>query len=444
MAARSGLVGAVALLILALAPAGQGRAQAPADNAVHLGVASCSGGNCHGATQRSKGSYVPQNEYLIWSKRDKHRLAYRVLSEPRSRRIARNLGIADPTTAPLCLNCHADNVPPNRRGPQFQIADGVGCEACHGGASTWLGVHIAGGTHQQNLAAGLYPTKNPATRAEKCLSCHFGNPADPQRFVTHQIMGAGHPRMGFELDTYTLAEPAHFVVDKTYVQRKGPVSDARVWAVGQAVSLLVRNRALLTPTLAPRGLFPELVLFDCQACHHAFDWQRSEPPAVTGLPTGWPPLDDSNGVMLRLVAARVAPASAPALGRDVFALRRATTQGWPVVTRQAGQLRQVADGMLPLVENHAFTPEDIKVLATAVIALSLSPRGSEFSVAEQATMALASLESALKMSGSLNPRQEAAMNKALAGLYGAFASEEEAYRRASFVKALQELRTAAR
>jgi hypothetical protein len=435
-----GLARAVAVLILVLVPAAA-RAQAPPHAAIHLGVASCAGSNCHGATRPSKGSYVEQNEYLIWAKSDKHHQAYTVLLGARSRRIARNLGIANAATAPLCLNCHTDYVPPDRRGPQYQISDGVGCEACHGGASNWLGVHISGATHQQNLAAGLYPTENPLARAKKCLSCHFGDPSDPQRFVTHRIMGAGHPRMGFELDTYTMAEPAHFVVNKAYIARKGPVNDARIWAVGQAYSLYLHAKALGVPALAQKGPFPELVLFDCQSCHHAFDWRMSEPPAVTGLPTGWPRIYDANGVMLRLIAARVAPALAPALGRDVFALRRATTESWPAVVRQARAVRQLASGLVPVMASHRFTPQDVQALAKSVIGLSLSPQGTAFSTAEQATMALASLESAMKMSGGLAPRQQAAMSRALSGLYASFASDD-AYRRAAFVKALRELQNA--
>jgi predicted NAD-dependent protein-ADP-ribosyltransferase YbiA (DUF1768 family) len=433
-----GFLRAIAMPALVLvAAAAAASAQAPPGNSVHLGVASCAGSNCHGAIQRSRDSHVPQNEYLIWAKSDKHHQAYAVLLGARSRRIARNLGLADAATAPLCLNCHADNVPPERRGPQFQLSDGVGCEACHGGASTWLGVHISGATHRQNLAAGLYPTEDPVKRANKCLACHFGDPADPQRFVTHRIMGAGHPRMGFELDTYTMAEPAHFVVDKTYVARKGPVDDARVWAVGQAVALALHSRAFSTPSLAQKGLFPELVLFDCQACHHAYDWRQSEPPAVTGLPTGWPPLDDAGAVMLRLIAARVAPAEAAALGREIVALRRATTASWSAVIRQAQGIEGLAGGLVPEVADHRFTPAEDEALARAVIALSASPQGSRFSTAEQATMALASLASALKMSGSLDPQQAAAMARAMQGLYAAFA--DETYRRAAFLAALKDL-----
>ena len=274
-------LGGVVAFLLAMATADRAHAQRESETTHHLGVASCAGNNCHGAIERLRSSSVPQNEYLIWSKSDKHRLAYKALLDPRGIRIAHNLGLPDALSAAICLNCHTDNVPRDRRGPQFQLSDGVGCEACHGGASNWLGIHISGAGHAANLAAGLYPTEQPVARAGKCLSCHFGDPADPERFATHRIMGAGHPRMGFELDTYTAAEPAHFTVDRGYIERKGPVNDAKVWAVGQSSNLVKRMDALIDPHNAPKGLQPELVMFDCDACHHSvtkFAGVRAAPP----------------------------------------------------------------------------------------------------------------------------------------------------------------------
>ncbi len=134
---------AAAGLTLALSVATAGHAQTPRPDNSHIGVASCGGNNCHGATERPPQSRVPGNEYIIWSKRDKHRLAYSVLLEDRAIKMARALGLPDAANAKICLDCHADNVPANLRGPQFQLSDGVGCEACHGGASGWLGSHIA-------------------------------------------------------------------------------------------------------------------------------------------------------------------------------------------------------------------------------------------------------------------------------------------------------------
>src|SRR5487761_926519 len=127
---RIGVLGLAGLLACGLmAAASDARAQAtappPADG-VHPGVASCAGSTCHGAVQPLKGSNIEQNEYITWSRHDKHAKAYAVLGEERSQRMARNLCLTDACTSEICLDCHADNVPADRRGPQFQISDGVG------------------------------------------------------------------------------------------------------------------------------------------------------------------------------------------------------------------------------------------------------------------------------------------------------------------------------
>jgi hypothetical protein len=430
-------LGIAAAFTFMLATDGQAEVQSPGDDGIHLGVASCAGNNCHGATERSEGSSVAQNEYLIWSKSDKHRRAYAVLLEERGMRIARNLGLTNAATADMCLGCHTDPVPPAKRGPRFQLSDGVGCEACHGGASSWLGIHISGARHSDNLAAGLYPTEQPAARAEKCLSCHVGDPADDNRFVTHRMMGAGHPRMPFELDTYTAIEPAHFVVD----QRKGAVNDVQVWAIGQAIDLYRRMGALLEPKRAPKGVFPELVLFDCQSCHHPYNSFHRESIA-TGLAPGSVKLYDANAVMLHVIAARLAPASAKALSLHMLALQRAGAESWATVQIEAHEVRRLATALSPILSSHDFTREDMKAIADGIIALGLTGERVRYSEAEQAVMGLASISSAVKSSGNLSEDQITAMTKAMNGLYGSFASDET-YRPEPFVKALKEFRRTA-
>jgi hypothetical protein len=384
------------------------------------------------------GSSVPQNEYQIWSKSDKHHRAYAVLLEERGLRIARNLGLTNAATAEMCLGCHTDPAPPAKRGPLFQISDGVGCEACHGGASTWLGVHISGTRHSKNLAAGLYPTEQPVARATKCLSCHFGDPADDNKFVTHRIMGAGHPRMGFELDTYTAVEPAHFVVDQRYIERKGPVNDVQVWAIGQAVELASRMGALLEPKRAPKGIFPELVLFDCQSCHHPYN-SLGGGSYTTGLASGSVKLYDANAVMLRVIAARLAPAASKALSSRILALQRASSESWATLQGQAHEVRRLATALSPTVSSHDYTRDDLKALADGIIALGLTGGDVQYSEAEQATMALASILSTAKFFGNLNYDQLTAVTKTMNGLYGAFASDQS-YRQEPFIKALKEFR----
>lgn len=400
---------------------------------VHLGVASCAGNNCHGSVEPAKTSRVAQNEYLIWAQKDKHSKAFAVLREERGLRIAANLGLPDAEHADICLDCHADNVPPARRGPQFQLSDGVGCEACHGGARSWLGTHISGVGHQENLAAGMYPTEQSLARADRCLTCHLGT---DKQFVTHQIMGAGHPPLGFEVDTYTAAQPAHYRVDEDYIQRKGRPNDIQIWAVGQASDLKRRMDLLLDPKNAPKGLQPELFLFDCQACHHPMDQVQWRARKSTDLPPGRLRIYDATAVMLRVIASRVAPDAAARLSDHLLALHRATTQDWAAVQREAALVKKAAEELIPLLAKHDMTRDDARALATGVITTGTSGDDLDYSAAQQETMALGSILAAMKTLGYADEGQVNAMNDALSGLYDAVQSDQ-AYRPDKFVQALQ-------
>lgn len=86
-------------------------------------------------------------------------------------------------------------------------------------------------SHADNVTAGLYPTDRVADRAELCLSCHLGN---GDKFATHRIMAAGHPRQSFELDTFTelwrtAGRQPHYRVDADYRQRKSSSSHSYTW-----------------------------------------------------------------------------------------------------------------------------------------------------------------------------------------------------------------------
>lgn len=424
----------IAAGILGIAVAGPVGAQTPGSASVHLGVASCSGDNCHGAVEPLKNSHVEQNEYLIWANKDKHSKAFAALQDERGRRIAQNLGLADAEHAKICLDCHADNVPASRRGPRFQIADGVGCESCHGGASGWLGVHLSGASHAANLAAGLYPLEQPRARAERCLACHLG---DDKRFANHRIMGAGHPQLGFELDTYSAIQPAHYRIDQRYIARMGRPDDIRIWAVGQALDVEKRMDALLDPQKAPQGLQPELALFDCQSCHHSTKQLQWRARALTGLPPGHLRLYDATAVMLLVVAERVAPNAARELRGHLVALQHATTVGWAAVQREARAVRHLADELEPLLAARNFSREDALALARSVVALGVSGDDLDYSAAQQQTMALASILAAMKLQGFLDDSRIMAINDALPGLYNAVA-DGQTYRPETFVEALRQ------
>jgi len=419
----------VALLTLA-APAA---AQSMSSDAKHLGVQSCAGNNCHGAVNRLPNSHVPQDEYLVWSQKDKHAQAFAVLSNDRSKRIAKNLGLADATKAPLCLDCHADNVPENLRGAPFQISDGVGCEVCHGAAQSWLGVHLSGYDHKANLAAGLYPTDQPTARAVKCMSCHVG---DKQRFATHTLMGAGHPPTPFELDTYTAIEPAHFVVDDGYVARKGRPNDMAIWAVGQAVAVKLRMDLILDPAHAPKGLNPELSLFDCQSCHHSMQELQWRARTSTGLPPGHIKFFDANAVMLAIAAGHVNGDAANQLMQHMIALQAALGKDWDAVKSEASAIRNIADQLIPQLAAHDWTRADAISLAHSVAVSALNGNDLDYSGAQQQVMALESVVAAMKALGFADGQQIAALNDAMGPLYTAVADDQK-YDPETYVAALK-------
>jgi hypothetical protein len=417
------------------------------DDGPHLGVATCAGDNCHGSVHRLPGARVAQDEYLIWKNKDKHSKAFAVLKEERGVRIARNLGLPDAENAPICLTCHTDDVPPARRGPRFQLADGVGCEACHGGAIGWLGIHISGGDHPTNIAAGLYPTDEPLPRAERCLNCHIGDDPnaanDPKRSITHVIMGAGHPPMPFELDTYTAIQPAHFHVDASYAARRKPIpNDMQMWLVGQAVDLRKHMDLLLDPGNAPKGANPELYLFDCQACHHAMNQLQWHPRPAIGLGPGRLRLYDANTVMLHVAAARVAPDAATSLSTHMKALHQATVAAtpdyWSAVKREATAVRQDADTLIKVMVNHQFDKADAKALAEAVIALGVDGTDLDYSAAQQATWALRSIVAAMKLLKFADEQQTKALDDALGPVFDAIANDQT-YRPDAFVQALRQV-----
>src|SRR4030095_14043846 len=203
---------------------------------------------------------------------------------------------------------------------RFRVDDGVSCEACHGPSGRWLAAHVQDNAkHEDNLKAGLFPTSDPVPRAQLCLSCHFGN-AD--RFVTARLMGAGHPRMTFELDTFTVIEPAHFKTDTDWEKRKRLWDGVQVWAIGQALAVSEMMDVLTDPKRGRDGLFPELVLFDCHACHHPMS-DRRWTPRTPGLGPGVVRLNDSNMLMVRQISRVV---NAP-LGTRIAATMTRLQQG---------------------------------------------------------------------------------------------------------------------
>lgn len=415
---------------------------------VHLGVKSCGSSGCHGQVASSS-SPVLLNEYVTWQKYDSHATAYKVLMEPRSQRIARNLGLPNAHEAKICLDCHADNVPEEKRGPQFVLADGVGCEACHGaGAAPWMGLHIGGSPHERNVENGLVPLEDPIVRAGVCLDCHLG---DETRFATHQIMGAGHPRISFEMDSFTDFQPAHFVVDDDYRKRKKVVDGVRTWAIGQALMVERRMDLLTDPKYSPSGLFPELAFFDCHACHHpmsdalpdangAFPAAWSPRPGV-GLAPGAPKLNDANMLMLEIALTMAGPDMVEAMRADILALHKASQTSREAVLEAAAKTKATARAAVNALAAKKIDAAEMRGVMDVLIARGTKGYFADYETAEQATMAMGSIVEAMRVAGYIDAAAYKKISSTMEAVYAAVADDER-YIPSTYVAAIQALSAA--
>lgn len=380
----------VAGLVLVQAGAAAELPQKSAD--AHLGVATCAASQCHGSAVPLEGSSVLQNEYVTWTQNDPHAKAYATLLNDDSRAMAARLGIGPAHAASLCLDCHADHVPPAKRGERFQLSDGVGCEACHGGADRWLSTHYNTPlvTHQDNLDAGLYATGRVRDRARLCLSCHLGT---KDKFASHRLMAAGHPRLSFELDTFTelwrTAGPQpHYRYDADYEERKSGPPHSFAWAIGLLAEARQRLALVLEPEFTGTGLFPELGLYDCHACHRTMKvvrWQRLPRHGEAG--PGVPFLSDGSLVMTLALVRAIDSQQFPNLQAALARLHVAASASSSELRAAAAALDDILQIVEPRLTRQAVQAgrEDIlgEILASAAAGDFL-----DYAVAEQAFMAV--------------------------------------------------------
>ncbi len=431
------LFGMVSILLSAVAMATSAVGDIEAHK--HMGVASCSNSVCHGASQPFRDSNVLQNEFAIWQEFDPHAKSWQTLGSDASKAIARKLGIGDPASAKVCLDCHADSIATDQRGDRFQISDGVGCESCHGGSELWLNAHADKSvTHQDNLKNGMYPTDQPVARARLCLSCHMGT-AD--RMITHRIMGAGHPRLSFELDTFTWLHP-HYKIGEAWTKRKGEWNGVRDWAVGQGVAAENLLELISDEKAGWKGIFPELVLFDCHACHQLMSGRTWGPRQGTGLGPGVVRLNDSNILMFRHVLAPVDKAAATRVLEQVRGLHQATTQSREATFAAARKLHATIEGLLPTVAAFNYGPESLNVILSSIEADADRGEYRDYAAAEQVAMAAQSVVVAFENDGKVDGEKATQLRSRLDALYATI-KNEDSWSRDKFRSALAALRSAA-
>lgn len=415
------------------------------DSRTHVGIQSCAGSTCH-SNAAPVGRVVRQNELVTWqdptSVTGAHSRTYSVLLTKQGRAIARNLGIGSPEKSPECLECHAHNVAPAKRGPGFQLSEGVTCEACHGGAGDWRDSHYTvGATHADNIARGLYPTDNVESRASLCLDCHYGS-ARPGQFVTHRIMGAGHPRMSFELDLFTALQK-HHDVDADYLERKTDVGGFKTWAVGQAMAMQRSAELFANDRIARDGLFPELYFFDCHACHKTISndpkalarW-RSNPGRPLG--PGRPVYNDANNIMLHAALIELAPARAQELSRLTKQLHAATRSSAAATQSASAELANFAAALEADLMAADFDRTTATNILDRIVGDSISREYTNYAAGEQAVMAVDTFVNAMIDEGYAEPALKDRIGPALDEAYAAVLSPNS-YSPSKLRKALQKI-----
>ncbi len=370
---------------------------------LYQGPSSCASGSCHGSPLPLDVYGVKQNEYGTWLRQDRHRKAYQALFNAKSKKIARLMRLSGPPhQSQTCLGCHALSVPRAAQAIPLDLEEGISCESCHGPSGGWIAGHAEEGwTHRQSVAAGMVDLQSLPTRARVCLGCHLG---DARRSVDHELIAAGHPSLIFDLATYSLAMPAHWLppvaADK---QQREKTEGPRAWMVGQAVALRESMRNL--QHRATSGRLPEFSEMDCTACHHVLKeggWRQERPDSLEpGLPL-WNP---ARYTVLRHLIRVVAPNSAvdtqiATLAGDIARLNTPPEK----VAAAAKEIAETIDRLIPEINQIPITPAFAKKIVLAIIQDSPFFLQGDLHSAEQAVMGINTLLAYLQRQGAVPPQ----------------------------------------
>ncbi len=343
-----------------------------------VGTNSCAAGSCHGGARLSEGRSFAA--YQIWMRKDPHSTAYSVLSNESSSRMMALLYPKENGPAPhatkeaRCLNCHVTTepsgdlqVPPT----SHAVADGVGCESCHGPAKQWLGLHSTiawrGMSADAKSSLGFVDTTaDLAGRAQLCANCHVGSPG---RDVNHDLIAAGHPRLNFEFSAFHANLPKHWDAQSprsTEIQdiEQDSAFEAKAWLTGQLVTAQTSVRLMQHRTKEPQP-WPELSEYACFSCHHDLkenSWYQSRGRSTGRFAWGtW-----NYGMM-------------PALAHDAAAngqfesLKTLMEESFPeraAVRQRAGDLDLVLSKLISEASSRDYSKQGMDQLALQMIDLS--------------------------------------------------------------------------
>jgi hypothetical protein len=448
----------------------------PAEPARFVGVVQCIG--CHSFDNAEKnvgaklyvaaGStrFVRLNENITWSSHDLHSRAFQNIDpslNATAKRMEQTLGKLrgasyKVTTDATCLACHAtikDAAEPlvKRSKDSFDTIQGVSCEMCHGHASNWLKPHadikpgadgkLANAWRQWPAATkkdfGLVDLRDPAIRAEKCVSCHVGRAAEG-RFVTHEMFAAGHPPLPpFDSTAYVRDQPRHWGIPREmpyleslaktrpddawksfhYRDEKGEMGE--VYAarhLAESTVATFRASVMHIGQLANEGRGLDFAAFDCYACHHDLKYpsprQKRGFPGIPGRPTFRPALTAMVRIVVRNAAGEAATESFKELDsieREMAMAFEVQTYGDPVKVRAAADKFEAwAGAALKLVQDVRYTRAKTLGLMKDIVAAGRddAERVADPETAQLIAWALLTLREEFKETGTKEPSGMAA------------------------------------
>ena len=280
----------IAAFIVCLGTAGVGRAAPPGDEPLPRPAFRYTGADlcvkCHRSEQ---GEWCDVATTAAW-RHDAHSRSHEALSSDneRTRAMEVALGIKAAATA-SCVACHTHPVDEPAVDEETAVLHaGISCETCHGAGSGYLDPHMQKSwrflSSAEKQAFGMHDLRNPVAKANNCLSCHLGEVAT-DRVITHQMYAAGHPPLpAFEMEAFSAGMGRHWkrvwekspqiqeLAAKAGYATEGS-SELERSLVGSLVALqesvhLARDYAAAAETNAKDRPWPELAVYDCQACHH--------------------------------------------------------------------------------------------------------------------------------------------------------------------------------
>lgn len=231
------------------------------------GAASCAASSCHGGSRPSVSTPAASRgaEYPLWFESDPHAQSWKTLTSEASNKILEKLGIikqgsiANARAYENCLACHNTSRTLTKDGITPSIAEGIGCELCHGPAQPWYDRHYVS---RPMPIVGMTDIKPLVQRAKLCVACHVGS---IDRDMNHDIIAAGHPALYFDMAVYHEQLPKHW----REPAETNPDFRARLWLAGQiamadAELQLMESRALKSHSVS---IWPELSMYRCTDCH---------------------------------------------------------------------------------------------------------------------------------------------------------------------------------